>query len=49
MTTTTTVSRRAALGLGPDSIVLVFGTEGDTDPDLYRAIVGRPAREVRVD
>lgn len=41
--------QRAALRLGPDSVVLVFGTEGDTDPDLYRAIVGRPAREVRVD
>ena len=33
---------RAALGLGPGSRVLVFGTEGDTDPELYRALVGPP-------
>jgi diaminopropionate ammonia-lyase len=26
---------RAELGLGPDSRVLIFGTEGATDPDLY--------------
>lgn len=31
----------AAFGLGPDSRVLVFGTEGATDPDLYRSLVGR--------
>jgi diaminopropionate ammonia-lyase len=37
----------AALGLGPDSRVLVFGTEGDTDPALYQAIVGRSADDVR--
>ncbi len=36
-----------ALGLGPDSRVLVFGTEGDTDPDLYRRLVGRSGDEVR--
>ena len=30
---------REALGLGPDSQVLLFSTEGDTDPDRYRAIV----------
>lgn len=36
-----------ALGLGPDSRVLLFGSEGDTDPDLYAAIVGRTAEEVR--
>ena len=29
--------------LGPDSRVLVFGTEGATDPKLYREIVGRAA------
>ncbi|MDH3413542.1 MAG: diaminopropionate ammonia-lyase, partial [Gammaproteobacteria bacterium] len=29
------------MGLGPDSRVLVFGTEGDTDPELYEQIVGR--------
>jgi diaminopropionate ammonia-lyase len=28
------------LGLGPDSRVLVFGSEGATDPELYRKIVG---------
>ncbi len=37
----------AALDLGPESRILVFGTEGDTDPDLYRSIVGRPAEAVR--
>ncbi|HYG86758.1 MAG TPA: diaminopropionate ammonia-lyase [Azospirillum sp.] len=36
-----------ALGLGPDSRVLLFGSEGDTDPELYRAIVGRTAEQVR--
>ena len=35
-----------ALGLGPASRVLVFGTEGATDPELYARIVGRPAEEV---
>jgi diaminopropionate ammonia-lyase len=29
---------REALGLGPESIVLVVSTEGDTDPDRYRDI-----------
>ncbi|HEV7455421.1 MAG TPA: diaminopropionate ammonia-lyase [Roseococcus sp.] len=29
------VSARAMLGLGPESRVLVFGTEGATDPELY--------------
>ncbi|MBS0394754.1 MAG: diaminopropionate ammonia-lyase [Proteobacteria bacterium] len=38
---------RAALGLGSASRVLVFGTEGDTDPELYRRIVGRDAASVR--
>lgn len=37
---------RAALGLDAASVVLVFGTEGATDPDLYAQIVGRPAHEV---
>jgi diaminopropionate ammonia-lyase len=37
----------AALGLDASSRVLVFGTEGDTDPALYREIVGRPASAVR--
>lgn len=32
--------RDGALGLGPDSRVLVFGTEGATDPQLYAELVG---------
>lgn len=28
-----------ALGLGPESRVLIFGTEGATDPELYRRLV----------
>ncbi|WP_144185721.1 diaminopropionate ammonia-lyase [Elioraea rosea] len=36
----------ASLALGPDSRVLLFGTEGATDPALYREIVGRAAEEV---
>lgn len=36
----------AALGLGPESRVLVVGTEGATDPDAYRQIVGRGPEEV---
>ena len=39
-------SARAALGLGPDSRVLLFGSEGDTDPALYAQLVGRSAAEV---
>jgi len=34
------------LGLGPQSRVLVIGTEGATDPELWRAIVGRTPEEV---
>lgn len=30
---------REQLGLGEDSVVLLFNTEGDTDPDKYRDIV----------
>ena len=30
---------KAALGLGADSRVLLFSTEGDTDPENYRNIV----------
>ena len=30
---------RQALTLGPDSRVVLIGTEGDTDPDLYRHII----------
>jgi len=36
----------AALGLGPDSRVLLFGSEGDTDPALYQQLVGRSAAQV---
>lgn len=39
-------SMRSLLGLGRDSIVLVIGTEGATDPELYRKIVGRDAARV---
>lgn len=38
---------RESLGLGSDSRVLLFGSEGDTDPELYAAIVGRSAAAVR--
>jgi diaminopropionate ammonia-lyase len=34
---------RAALGLGPESRVLAFSTEGATDPSLYAALVHAPA------
>ena len=39
-------SKRASLGLDATSRVLVYGTEGATDPDLYRQIVGRDAAEI---
>jgi diaminopropionate ammonia-lyase len=32
--------------LDPSSRILLIGTEGATDPDIYRAIVGRPPEEV---
>lgn len=38
---------REAVGLGPESRILAFSTEGDTDPELYRELVGRPAAAVR--
>lgn len=38
---------QAALNLGPASRVLVFGSEGDTDPALYQSIVGETAAAVR--
>jgi diaminopropionate ammonia-lyase len=38
---------REALGLTPQARVLVFGTEGDTDPELYRKLVGADAETVR--
>ena len=34
---------RAALGLGPASRVLLFGTEGATDPELYARLLASPA------
>ena len=37
---------RRRLDLTPDSTVLVFGTEGATDPELYRSIVGRSPEQV---
>ncbi|MDX6751986.1 diaminopropionate ammonia-lyase [Geminicoccaceae bacterium 1502E] len=38
---------RERLGLGPESRIMVFSTEGDTDPELYARLVGRSAEEVR--
>jgi diaminopropionate ammonia-lyase len=38
---------RCALGLDSMSRVLLFGTEGATDPALYQSIVGRSADSVR--
>ena len=38
---------RSNLGLTPDSRVLLFGTEGDTDPEIFEAMVGVSADEVR--
>lgn len=38
---------RALMGLDASSRVLLLGSEGDTDPDIYRQITGRSADEVR--
>jgi diaminopropionate ammonia-lyase len=38
---------RAKVGLDSNSSILLFGTEADTDPDLYSTLVGTPADEVR--
>ena len=38
--------KRERLCLDNNSRVLVFGTEGATDPGLYQRIVGRTAAEV---
>ncbi|BBK34177.1 diaminopropionate ammonia-lyase [Stella humosa] len=38
---------RRRLGLDAGSRVLLFGSEGDTDPTLYAELVGRPAAAVR--
>ncbi|HSD43041.1 MAG TPA: diaminopropionate ammonia-lyase [Burkholderiales bacterium] len=37
---------RAQLGLDAGSHVLLLGSEGDTDPEIYRRIVGRSAEEL---
>jgi len=37
---------KAALGLGPDSHVLLLGSEGATDPEIYLKLVGRKPQEV---
>jgi diaminopropionate ammonia-lyase len=37
---------RQTLGLEHDSRVLLFGSEGDTDPAIYQQVVGRSAEEV---
>ncbi len=37
---------RSALGLDAGSRVLLVGSEGDTDPEIYRRIVGRTAEQV---
>ncbi len=33
---------RSRFGIGPESHVLIFSTEGATDPEAYAAIIGRP-------
>lgn len=38
---------RGQLGIDARSRVLLIGTEGDTDPDIYRRTVGRSADDVR--
>jgi len=38
---------RALLGLDASSRVLLLGSEGDTDPEIYQGITGRTADEVR--
>jgi diaminopropionate ammonia-lyase len=37
---------RSTLALDADSRVLLLGSEGDTDPQIYRQVVGRSAEEV---
>jgi len=38
---------RQALDIDEKSVVQIFGTEGATDPDLYAALTGRSADDVR--
>lgn len=40
---------RSTLRLGADSRVLLINTEADTDPSIYRAVVGHSAAAVRSD
>lgn len=37
---------RSGLGLAPDARVLVFGTEGATDPEVYESLIGRSPEAV---
>ena len=37
---------KEALQLNESSQVLLYGTEGATDPEIYRTLVGRSADEV---
>lgn len=37
---------KGALGIHHDSRVLLLGSEGDTDPEIYREVVGLTAQEV---
>ena len=37
---------RTQIGLGAESRVLLLGSEGDTDPEIYRRIVGRSSEEL---
>ena len=39
---------RKQLDLNDRSRVLVFGSEGATDPELYQRIVGKPAEAIKV-
>jgi diaminopropionate ammonia-lyase len=39
-------SIRSTLGLDAESRVLLLGSEGDTDAQIYREVVGRSAEEV---
>ena len=39
---------RKQLDLNESSRVLVFGSEGATDPELYQRIVGKPAEAIKV-
>ena len=38
---------REALGLNANSNILVFGTEGDTDPELFVELIGATADQIR--